>query len=107
VSLAFQHLGIPQDMIEVLQTIRPLHEIPYPTWFTILEECAYDQLRPHQRGGGTLQEFLRQHTTGSYLAIIELPGEERPTHAVAVVDGISFNVSNTERQVFRVWKVQN
>lgn len=108
VSLAFRQLGIPQDMIEVLQTIRPIHKIPYPTWLTILERCSHDLLEPYD-WHGTLQEFIQQHPTGKFLTIIEVTSEEdvsgRQTHAVAITDGMAYNVSNTGRSVFKVWKV--
>jgi hypothetical protein len=110
VSIGFKYLGIDTNLIEALQKIEPLHTIEFPLWLRAVELCSRGSLQPYE-WHGTLQEFMQQHPTGKFLTIIEVTSEEdvskRQTHAVAVVDGISFNVSNTERQVFRVWKAQN
>jgi len=61
---------------------------------------------------GTLTEFIQQHPSGKFFTIIELTGEEevskQKTHAVAVVDGASYNISDSDmnRPIFKVWKVK-
>ena len=108
-SLAFHHLGIPQDVIEASQALRPLHTIPFPLWIEVLERAAFNQLEPYE-WRGTLRDFIQQHPTGKYFTIIEVTDEEdvtkRRTHAVAVVSGAAYNVSNTGRPIYKVWKLK-
>jgi hypothetical protein len=106
-SIAFQYLGINTTVIEFLQAKRPLHTIPFPWWLEFLELCALDQLERYAFEG-SLQEFVDQHPFGKFLLVIAVTQEEnialRKTHAVAVVNGVVYNNSNTHRPVAHAWK---